>query len=116
MTVFLVVWILAKLPDFSGLIAGKRASLRTVSTLSGVPPVLFMTLNFVMAHNILYTYIAPFLHAGGMGERVDIVLLAFGIASLIGIWGAGTLVDRRLRELVLVSFLLFAVAALGFGI
>ncbi|WP_128253726.1 MFS transporter [Falsirhodobacter deserti] len=116
MTVFLILWIVAKLPDFPGSTAEQRASLRRVFTLQGVRPVLFMTLAFVLAHNVFYTYIAPFLHAGGMGTRIDAVLLTFGVASLLGIWGVGTLVDRHLRALILASFLMFAISAIGFGI
>lgn len=116
LTVFLIVWIMAKVPDFDGTAAAHRASLRGVFTLRGVRPVLFMTLAFVLAHNVFYTYIAPFLHAGGMETRIDAVLLSFGVASLLGIWGVGTLVDRHLRALILASFLLFAIAATSFGI
>jgi len=116
MTVFLIAWIVARLPDFDGSTAGQKGSLRKVFTLPGVRPVLLMTLAFVLAHNVFYTYIAPFLNAGGMGTRIDAVLLIFGIASLLGIWGVGTLVDRHLRALILASFLLFAISAAGFGI
>ncbi|WP_191089943.1 hypothetical protein [Nesterenkonia ebinurensis] len=35
----------------------------------------------MLAHNILYTYITPFLAPLGMGQRVDAVLLAFGLSS-----------------------------------
>ena len=116
MTVFLIVWILARLPDFPGSTSERRASLRGVFTLPGMRSVLFMTLAFVLAHNVFYTYIAPFLHAGGMGERIDAVLLTFGVASLFGIWGVGATVDRRLSVLILASFLLFGISAIGFGI
>ncbi len=44
-------------------------------------PDLTGTPTFVLAHNILYTYITPFLAPLGMGQRVDAVLLAFGLSS-----------------------------------
>lgn len=116
MTVILVVWIVAKLPDFPGADRGKQVSLRKVFALPGIRPVLLVTLCFVLAHNVLYTYIAPFIQAGGMGERVDAVLFAFGAASIAGIWVVGMMVDRRLQELTIASFVLFTVSALGFGI
>ncbi|MCJ8519047.1 putative MFS family arabinose efflux permease [Pseudorhizobium tarimense] len=116
MTIFLILWIVAKLPDFPGSVAERRASLRRVFTLQGVRTVLFMTLAFVLAHNVFYTYIAPFLHAGGMGERIDPVLLTFGAASLLGIWGVGALIDGHLRVLILTSFLMFTISAIGYGI
>jgi predicted MFS family arabinose efflux permease len=116
LTVLLIGWVLAKVPDFAGQAAGKRLSLTKVFTLPGVRPVLFVTLAFVLAHNILYTYIAPFLVPADMSERIDTVLLVFGLTALLGIWIIGVLIDRWLRELVLVSTLLFGLSALALGL
>lgn len=111
LTVILVIWVLAKVPDFAGEPTGLRRSLKSVFMLPGIRPVLFVVLAFVLAHNILYTYIAPFLDAAGMVERTDAVLLVFGIASLVSIWIVGVLIDRRLRELTLFSTTLFGLSA-----
>jgi predicted MFS family arabinose efflux permease len=73
--------------------------------------VLFVVLAFVLAHNILYTYIAPFLMRAGMAERTDVVLLVFGMTSLFSIWVVGVLIDRYLRALTLASTVLFGLAA-----
>lgn len=116
LTLILIVWVTAKVPDFPGQTVDKRHSLRGVFGMAGVRPVLFVTLAFVLAHNILYTYIAPFLAAAGMGDRTDLALLVFGLTSLIGIWVVGTFIDRRLRELTLASAVLFGLAAAAFGI
>lgn len=116
LTVILVFWVIAKVPDFPGQASGKGFALRTVFTLPGIRPILFVTLVYVLAHNILYTYIAPFLVPAGIAERTDLVLLVFGIAALLGIWIVGVLIDRCLRELVLVSMMLFALAALTLGL
>ena len=67
-----------------------------------------ITFTFVLAHNILYTYIAPFVVPAGLGDRVDLVLLVFGFAAIAGIWITGVLVDRWLRALILASGLIFA--------
>ncbi|MFC0709961.1 MFS transporter [Azorhizophilus paspali] len=112
----LMAWVRIKLPDFAGQVAGKRLSLGHVFTVPGVRPVLFVVLAFVLAHNILYTYIAPFLAAAGMVERTDLVLLVFGIMSLLGIWIVGVLIDRHLRALTLASTALFGLAALALGV
>jgi len=71
----------------------------------------------MLAHNILYTYIAPFVAPAGMAERVDVVLLSFGIAALVGIWLTAKLVEPLLRSTVLLSLATFAAVcvALGFG-
>lgn len=72
-----------------------------------------VVLAFVLAHNILYTYIAPFLAAAGMAERTDLVLLVFGPTSLLGILITGMLIDRHLRSLTLASTALFGLSAVA---
>ncbi len=116
LAVLLVVWVHLKVPDFEGQATRKRLSLAYVFTLGGVRPILFVVLAFVLAHNILYTYIAPFLAAAGMAERTDLVLLTFGASSLLGIWITGVLIDRHLRTLSLASTVLFGLAVLALGV
>jgi len=112
----LMLWVRVKVPDFAGQVAGQRLSLGRVFTVAGVRPVLFVVLVFVLAHNILYTYIAPFLAATDMAERTDLVLLVFGVTSLLGIWIIGVLIDRHLRMLTLTSTVLFGLAAVALGV
>ncbi|MGE8287479.1 MAG: MFS transporter [Stenotrophomonas sp.] len=116
LAVLLMAWVRLRLPDFPGQDNGRRASLRQVFTLPGVRPVLFVVLAYVLAHNILYTYIAPFLARAGMAARTDLVLLVFGSASLFGIVGVGLWIDHHLRLLTLASTGLFATAALALGV
>lgn len=116
LTVILIGWVLAKVPDFPGQAADQRLSIGKVFMLPGIRPVLFVTLAFVLAHNVLYTYIAPFIVPAGLADKIDRILLVFGIAALAGIWIIGMLIDRWLRELVLVSTALFALAALALGL
>lgn len=116
MAVGLMVWVRIRVPDFAGLAAGKRLPLRQILTLAGVRPVLFVVLTFVLAHNIFYTYIAPFLASVGMAERTDLILLVFGVASLLGIWVIGVFVDLYLRLLTLISTVLFALSAFVLGV
>lgn len=115
LSVLLLGWVRWQVPDFPGQAAGRQQGVRRVFLLPGVRPVLAVMLAFVLAHNILYTYIAPFLAHAGLGARVDLVLLVFGGASLAGIWVTGVLIDRWLRELVLAGTAAFAVAALLLG-
>lgn len=116
LALMLMVWVRLKVPDFAGQAQGQRLSLKSVLMRPGIRPVLFVVLAFVLAHNILYTYIAPFLAAAGMAERTDLVLLVFGVASLLGIWLVGVLIDRHLRALTLASTALFGFAALVLGV
>ncbi|HIH2390819.1 TPA: MFS transporter [Pseudomonas aeruginosa] len=102
----LVGWVLHSVPDFPGQPAGRRLRLLGVLRTPGVRPVLLVIVAWVLAHNILYTYIAPFLAKVGLGASVDLALLVFGSAAVAGIWLVGALVDRHLRRMVLASLAL----------
>ncbi|MEA9786365.1 MFS transporter [Xanthomonas campestris] len=115
LAVLLLLWARVALPDFPGQAPGQRIALARVVRLPGVRPVLCVVLAFVLAHNLLYTYIAPFLAAAGMGARTDLVLLVFGVTSLLGIWCVGVLIDRHLRMLTLASTAVFGLAAGALG-
>lgn len=110
------IWVSMKVPDFPGQPITKRLTLRQTFTIPGIRPVLFVVLAFVLAHNILYSYIAPFLASADMSKRTDLVLLVFGITALIGISVIGLLIDRHLRALTLASTFFFGLAALILGI
>ncbi|ATH78076.1 MFS transporter [Vreelandella venusta] len=116
LALLLIVWVRLKVPDFAGQPAEKQQSLRQVFMLPGIRSVLFVVLAFVFAHNILYTYIAPFLTNANLAERTDLVLLVFGITALVGIWIIGLLIDHHLRALTLASTSLFGLAALVLGV
>jgi predicted MFS family arabinose efflux permease len=107
----LVGWILAAVPDHPGQGRGTRTPTFRALAMPGVVPVLFATLIFVLAHTILYAYVAPLLDHFGMGPDTDLVLLVFGAASLVSIWLVGVHIDRRLRGLMMISTLLVAVGA-----
>jgi predicted MFS family arabinose efflux permease len=108
----LAAWIVVAVPDRPGQAGDERLPLMQSLRLPGVRPVLFVVLTWMLGHNILYIYIAPFLMQAGLAERVDLVLLVFGLCSLLGIWIIGLLVDRWLRWLTLLSLAVFAVTAL----
>jgi predicted MFS family arabinose efflux permease len=111
----LAVWILAVVPDFEGEARADRPSLGQVFKIPGVLPVLMVTLCFVLAHNILYTYIAPLLNQLHLIGQTDRVLLAFGGAILAGILLIGFLIDRWLRPLIIASITLFLLSSVTLG-
>lgn len=115
LTVGLIGWVCWAVPDFAGVRKGQSASLASVLAMPGVRSILAVTLSFVLAHNILYTYIAPFLARADMLTQTGQVLLAFGLAALAGIWVIGVLIDRWLRRLTFGSIVLFALAAVLLG-
>ncbi|MEV6907750.1 MFS transporter [Amycolatopsis sp. NPDC051071] len=107
----LLAWIALAVPDFPAHDKGGRLPVRKTLAVPGVAAVLFVTLAFVLAHNILYTYIAAFLGHVSMGGAVDLILLVFGLASMVSIWLVGARIDRRPRALTIAGTLLVALGA-----
>jgi predicted MFS family arabinose efflux permease len=116
LAILLIVWIATKVPDFPGQEASRQQSLRSVITMPGIRSILFVTLTFVLAHNILYTYVVPLLANAGLEERTDVMLMLFGMASLVSIWITGVYIDGKLRQLSLLSSLLFICVAVAIGV
>ena len=112
LSLLLIAWITWRVPDFDGETSSQRTPLLRVLQIPGLKPVLAATFGFVLAHNILYTYIAPILRQTGLIAHVDAVLLLFGVAALAGIWIVGVWIDRQLKILALTSASLFLFAAL----
>ncbi|WP_213938744.1 MFS transporter [Pseudomonas sp. dw_612] len=116
MTLVLIVWVLIKVPDYPGQSSSQRMPLRQVFFTPGVRSVLAVVFTWMLAHNILYTYVAPFVSKAGLNSDVDLVLLTFGVAALAGIWLTGRLVDRHLRTTVLASLATFAAVSIFLGV
>lgn len=116
LTLLLIIWVLIKVPDYPGQSSSQRMALRQVFFTPGVRSVLGVVFTWMLAHNILYTYIAPFVTEAGLGSDVDLILLAFGVAALAGIWVTGRLVDEYLRVAVLVSLATFAAVSVLFAL
>jgi len=116
LTLALIAWVLWKVPDYEGEPAQDQLPLYKILFIPGIRPILLVVLAWVLAHNILYTYISPFLADTALAHRVDLILLIFGVTSVIGIWIIGLLIDRYLRILVVSSIAIFALASAAMGI
>lgn len=116
LTMVLIVWVRAEVPGYPGTTIRGRSSIRGTLAIRGIKSVLMVTLLFVLAHNILYTYIAPLVVPAGLDRKLDFVLLMFGLTAIAGIGVVGYLVGRKLRALVLTNIMLFAAAAFILGI
>lgn len=112
LSLLLMIWMIITLPDFKGLIPEKKLSVYRVFMLGDIRRILLIMFMWILAHNILYTYIAPYLSDFGLIDRVDLILLIFGMFSLVGIGIVGVLIDRLLVFLVKISLLAFALGAL----
>jgi len=110
-TVLLLVWLIASLPSAAGQRLGAREPIVKALALPGVVAVLFVVAAYILAHNILYTYISTFLNAYHFGNSRSTALLVFGIASVVSIVITGGLVDRHLRQVSIISAVCFIAAA-----
>ncbi|MEU7040737.1 MFS transporter [Streptomyces varsoviensis] len=97
-------------PDAPGQTAGTRAPLGRVLGISGVATILAVVFVWMLAHNLLYTYIASYLQQMHLSLRPDLTLLVFGVAALVGIWITGVFIDRALRRLTIAGVILFIAA------
>ncbi|MFI7339371.1 MFS transporter [Streptomyces sp. NPDC050085] len=111
LTAVLLLWIRLTVPDHPGQERSARTPMRHALRVPGVGSVLTVTLVFVLAHTILYAYIATFLDDLGLGDSTDVFLLVFGAASLLSIWAVGAQIHHRLRALTLTATVLVAAAA-----
>ncbi|MDQ8952186.1 MFS transporter [Acinetobacter rudis] len=116
LALFLLIWIRLIIPNISGQISENRQPIKEIFLHPGIRSVLAIIFLWILAHNILYTFITPYLSLVGLGNRVDLVLLLFGVSSIIGIWITGVWVDKALRLLTLLSLVGFAVAAILIGL
>lgn len=111
LAIVLFIWAWVAVPDLPGQKADRRLPVWQVFRMPGVRPVLAVIFLWMTAHNILYTFIGPFLALSGLSNAVGLILLVFGLAALTGIGMTGIWVDRHLRRLVLLS--LAALAAVS---
>lgn len=112
LSIGLIFWVLAAVPDFPGQPKAQRQSLTEVFRTTGIRGVLLIVLTFVTAHSVLYIYIEPLLQPAGLAAKVDVILFTFGIGSIIGLLIVGSLVDRHLRKLAPLDVAIFGTAAL----
>lgn len=109
--VIVLVLILCVVPGAPGQKPEAHLPLRRIIRLPGIPIVLVVIFVWMLGHNTIYTYIAPFLRVGGSGLTPAFILLVFGVASVVGVVITGALVDRHPRTLLHTSVALFIGAA-----
>jgi len=110
--VIVFVLILTFVPDAPGQ-GGAASSLpvRKIFALPGVAIVLAVIFAWMLGHNTIYTYIAPYLRAGGSGLSADLTLLVYGVASLASVGLVALFIDRFPRALLAISLILFITSA-----
>lgn len=116
LSVALAGWSRATLPPVPGVPARQSGSLREVLARPGLVAVYAVMLLAVLAHNVLYTYIAPFVALSGSQGALDRLLLLFGVSSVVSIAVTGALIDRWMRALVALGMGLFLLAAVAMAL
>lgn len=98
----------AFIPGVPGQSSASRLPLGRVLRLPGIAAILAVVFVWMLAHSTTYIYIAPYLRTAIAGPSVEVALVVFGVASVIGIVVTGTIIDRHRRLLLLSSIALFA--------
>lgn len=114
-SVALIAWVLLALPNLPGRPAGGHVPVATILRTRGIASILWVVAGFMVAHNILYTYIGPLTAAAGVGGQLQWILLVFGLAALLSIWATGTYVDPHHRQLIVLSTVVVGTGALVLG-
>ncbi|WP_051464800.1 MFS transporter [Carnimonas nigrificans] len=100
------------LPSVPGTSRHQHVPMRQVLSDKRILLLLATLLLWVMAHNVLYTYLAPFLEAAGNADYLGSLLMLFGIASFVGIALTTVYIDRFHNVLACAALAVFVVAAL----
>lgn len=111
LSLILIVWMVFSLPGIPGNKEKEKPGLLAILKIDGIKHILFIIWIWIIAHNILYTYIAPFLATFGMGKKVDLLLFVFGLASFTGIIIIGLLIDKWMDKLIQISLYVFIAGA-----
>ncbi|NIE96802.1 MFS transporter [Acinetobacter sp. Tr-809] len=116
LALILVIWVRLLIPCFIVNVTQQKVAFGQTLKMKGVGRILLILFVWVLAHNILYTYISLYLIEVSLGEHIDTMLLIFGLAAIVGIFITGRFIDQYLRYLTLVTLVIFAFSSLCFGI
>ncbi|MFE7506767.1 MFS transporter [Promicromonospora sp. NPDC057488] len=111
-----IVWVQATLPGIPGRTSGERLQLRATLRVPGLRLILFALATFMVAHNIVYTYVTDYLDGIGMAEQIGWVLFAFGATSILSVVVVGAYIDRHLRILTIASTFVLAASILALAL
>ena len=95
----LVVWVRLGTADVPGTPRSGSGGISAALRVPGVRAIIVTTAAVIVAHNLLYTYVAPYLVDVGLGESLGQSLLVFGAGSIVGAILVGFFGDSHLRQL-----------------
>jgi len=108
--VLVAAWTLVSLPGLST-VDSTHVPFRQIVRQRGVSTILWVVAGFLVAHNLVYTYVGSLIAEAGVGDQVQWVLATFGVAALLSIGVTGRLLHPHHRTLTIVS-----AAAIGSGL
>lgn len=91
------------LPDVAGRASGQRPSMLSTLSIPGFVAIVVALIAYMVAHNIIYTYITDYLASSDLSAQTGWVLFTFGAASILSILLVSSLIDAHLRKLALIS-------------
>lgn len=98
------------LPRFDGETSASTLPFRAVALKPSIAVIVLCAFAFQAAHMNVYTYIEPYLRLSELDDNISAVLLALGIAAIVGLWATGATIDRHLTALGLTVLALFCLA------
>lgn len=100
------------LPAQPGINHAERISIGKVLSLPGIKTILIATFVFSLGHNMMYTYISPYLITSLDSNFISTFLLVFGVMAVISIIITGVFIDSHLKLLTLCGLSLFIISSL----
>lgn len=95
------------LPEINGEEQHQRKPASQVLTHAPLLVILAALFLWVTAHNVMYTYMAPYLSSLHLSDQLDIALVVFGISSIIAIMITSIYIDKYLKRITCICILLF---------
>lgn len=95
----LILWVRLGTADVPGTPRSGSGGIGEALRVPGVRSIIVTTAAVIVAHNLLYTYVAPYLVDVGLGESLGRSLLVFGAGSIVGAMFVGAFGDTHLRRL-----------------
>lgn len=89
------------LPDQPGISHAERISVGKAVSIPGIKTILLATFIFSLGHNMMYTYISPYLITSLDSGFISTFLLIFGVMAVISIIITGVFIDKHLKLLTL---------------
>ncbi|WP_437612093.1 MFS transporter [Erwinia sp. V71] len=110
-----LIWQMVTLPAMSPEVSGRPAATLRLLQRRSIQLAMGAVLLVFAGHFAFFTYLRPFLEqvAGAGPQQLSVVLLAFGVANVVGTMLAGMLLTRHLQRILLLMPLVMGMLGIG---